>query len=95
MDDTPVSTPVKSTNIFILLKSDGGEVRKKLPASTTISKVKALAKRTFNYDPLSEVTLTRKTEGSDDFALDLNEESQSLDSYSVNNDDIIYVKPKA
>lgn len=93
-DTTPnEAVNVRSQHIMIVLQDASGvQVRKKLPASTTVSSLKALAKKMFKLDPLNDITLIWTNEKQDNFELDLTEESQSLHNYSIEDEDVILVK---
>ncbi|KAI1309003.1 Tubulin-specific chaperone E [Halotydeus destructor] len=88
------SNSARSSQVVIVLKmsEDGIELRKKLPASTTISNLKNLARRMFKLDALADLELIWTTSKQDNFSLKLDEDSKSLHQMSIENDDIILVK---
>ena len=85
------AVPIQSKFIDVILAvPNGNELRKKLPASTTILNLKTLVRRVFKIDSSEAVELEWKA--TENFSLRLDDENGSLHTYAIDDNDTIIVK---
>ena len=83
---------MKSKYISVVITSeDGKEILKKLPASTTVSSFKVMAKKIFGLDPTQEVTLVWKPKQVEDFLCPLDDDTKTLSFYDISDEDVILI----